>query len=307
DIDHLTWLITWIGGICLLLAEGVLFYSAVRFRRRGARPARYSTGEVWSQARWVLIPVMVVVALDLLIDVANASAWHEIKGSIPRSHCRVRIVGQQFAWHFTLAGRDEEFDTDDDVRTVGELHVPAYTDVNFELQARDVLHSFWVPSLRLKQDAVPGRTIPGWFRALETGSYDIACAEICGAGHSLMSARLVVHDPDEYGRWIRERSSGTKAPLTVQQLMTDRGCFACHSTDGSRLVGPTYQDLFGRETRVFTDGRERTLQVDEEYLRRSILDPQADIVQGYPPTMPAQQNLSEAELALILEYLKSCR
>lgn len=206
EMDHLTLLITWLGLGCLLVAEGVLLYSLVRFRRRGPGRPLYLTGEGWAQARWVLIPVLLVALLDFYIDAQNHGVWAQIKERLPSAGESVRVVGRQFSWTFIYPGPDGRLDTDDDFQKVNELHVPVDTDVTFELQARDVVHSLWIPALRLKQDAVPGRTIRGWFRAQRTGRFDIACAEICGVGHSLMAARLEVHPEEEYRRWVAENA-----------------------------------------------------------------------------------------------------
>jgi cytochrome c oxidase subunit 2 len=205
-MDQLTLLITWLGLGCLLVAEGVLLYSLVRFRRRDRGRPLYLTGEGWVQARWVLIPVLLVALLDFYIDAQNHGVWAQIKEHLPSAGESVRVVGRQFSWTFIYPGPDGRLDTDDDFQKVNELHVPVDTDVTFELQARDVVHSLWIPALRLKQDAVPGRTIRGWFRAQRTGRFDIACAEICGVGHSLMAARLEVHPEEEYRRWVAENA-----------------------------------------------------------------------------------------------------
>ncbi len=304
ELDNLTMLITVISVVCLILAEAVLFYALVRYRKHPGGHSRYLTGEGWAQARWVLLPVLVVVALDFLIDVQNTRVWNDIKtSSAPSSGYPVRIIGQQFAWTFVHPGPDAQLDTPDDVTTVGELHVPLMYDVAFELQARDVLHSFWVPNLRLKQDALPGRTIQGWFRAEKTGTYDIACAEICGGGHSLMGARLVVSKKEDLNAWLASKS----APLGPGEKMLDaKGCLACHSTDGTKRVGPSFQGLWGRQETVLTNGVERQVAVDEAYVKHSLDDPTADVVKGFPPVMPSQAGkLNDEEFAQLIEFLKS--
>jgi cytochrome c oxidase subunit 2 len=204
DIDALALVITIIVGVAFLIAEGVLVVSVLRFRRRPGRPARHITGSTWRQARWVVIPVLLVVVADVFIDLRTSGAWERIKQAMPEPELAVRITGQQFAWVITYPGRDGVLGTGDDVQLVNELHVPVDRTVLFALEARDVLHSFWVPSLRLKQDAVPGRTIQGWFKAIRPGQYDIACAELCGVAHGVMKATLRVHSSEDWARWSRE-------------------------------------------------------------------------------------------------------
>lgn len=307
EIDRLTVLITVLGVACLLIAEACLFYAVVRFRKGAAPRASFITGDRWAQARWVILPVLLVCVLDFFIDVRNAHAWHAIKEYLPKPGMRVRITGEQFAWTFTYAGRDGELGTRDDVKSVGELHVPVDTDVVFELQAKDVLHSLWVPALRLKQDAVPGRTIAGWFRATRTGRYDIGCAQLCGTGHSRMAATLVVEYPQDFDAWMGRQLAPTYSS-PGERLAKEKGCLGCHTTDGTVRVGPTWKGLLGRRETVLTDGHERELPVDDAYLRRSMLRPGADIVKGFPNLMPSQEGkLTDAEMGQIIDYMKTLR
>jgi cytochrome c oxidase subunit 2 len=157
-----------------------------------------------------MIPVIIVVLLDCFIDAKTHTTWVLIKGGTPKADQTVRIVAQQYYYSFTLAGADGELDTADDITTINELHVPVDANVIFELEAKDMLHSLWVPALRLKQDALPGRTITGWFNATTPGEYEIACAELCGVGHSAMRATLLVHTTDSFDRWQAEEL----APVT---------------------------------------------------------------------------------------------
>jgi cytochrome c oxidase subunit 2 len=206
-IDSLGLMITIIVGICLLIAEIVLLIAVIRFRRKEDRPAAYIRGECWKQLKWIILPVLVVAALDLFIDAKTHATWVLIKGGVPPADQTVRVVAQQYYYSFTHAGPDGQLDTADDIETINEWHVPVDANVVFELEAVDVLHSLWIPVLRLKQDALPGRTITGWFNATKPGDYEIACAELCGAGHSIMRATLHVHTPEQFEQW-RAAESG---------------------------------------------------------------------------------------------------
>ncbi|MBT9584345.1 cytochrome c oxidase subunit II [bacterium] len=306
EIDQLTWLITAITFVCLVIAEGFLLVAAFRFRRGANRKARYITGEAWKQARYVLIPVLLIVALDFYIDIKNAHAWTEIKQTLPTSGMQVGITAEQFLWTFSYPGEDTRLGTSDDL-TSDELHIPVGTNVTYQLQAKDVLHSLWIPAMRLKQDALPGRTEKGWMQATEMGTFDIACAEICGEGHSKMAARLVVQNRDEYQQWLHQLKAGGKE-RSPEELMRVKGCFGCHSLDGTPLVGPTYKGLFGRQETVITDKAERVIEVDEAYLRKSILEPNADVVKKFPPAMPdLSDKLSPEEVDQIVNFLKTVK
>jgi cytochrome c oxidase subunit 2 len=137
--------------------------------------------------------------------------WYNVKQQLPEPYETVRIVGQQWAWSFVHPGADHELRTADDIKTVDELHVEVGKVYHFKLEARDVIHSFSVPVFRLKQDAVPGRVITGWFEATETGTHDIQCAEICGIGHGVMGAQIVIESPERHAAWVAEQSPITLA------------------------------------------------------------------------------------------------
>jgi cytochrome c oxidase subunit 2 len=302
SIDQLMWLITVLGIPCLIIAETVLFIALARGRKQ-LRAAGHIKGNTWSQLRWVVVPVIIVLCLDLFIDARNAQAWHAIKESLPKQGLHVRITAQQFSWSATYAGPDGVFDTPDDVHLSGEVHVPVDTDVIFDLQSRDVLHSLWVPALRLKQDAVPGRTIHGWFRATTCGHYDIACAQLCGPGHTRMGGAVVVDSAAEFAMLMSRQRSTTAGPgAAIAQKM---GCVGCHSTDGSTLVGPSWKGLYGHPVTVTTNGADRTVTADDAYLERSIREPAADVVKGFPNVMPSfKGRLSDSDVKQLVDYIK---
>lgn len=315
SMDSLIVLITVLTGIGLVVSELVLVYALVRYRRRRAPRAAYLTGEGWNQTRWVLMPVLLVLGTDLYIDLRTHDTWQEVKGQLPPADVNVRLTGQQFTWMVTYAGMDGKLDTGDDFQKAGDLRVPVEANVVFALEARDVLHSFWVPALRLKQDAVPGRTIHGWFRATTTGAFDVACAELCGPGHTLMKSTLHVLPRAEYDAWIasggEDQVAAGAAPLSAdaaagKALLGAKGCTGCHSVDGSALIGPSYQGMYGRQETVVEGATERTVTVDEAYLRRSILEPAAQVVKGYQPVMPPMAGLlTDAEVGQIIAYLQT--
>lgn len=212
SINALILLIAVVVGFWWLLAEGALFWLIFRFRQRKGSPTQYITGEEKHLKRWISIPHLLVIVCDLFLIVAAVRVWMNVKQTMPPTDQTVRIISQQWAWSFVLPGADGALDTADDVRTVDELRVQANTTYRFELQSRDVLHSFSVPAFRLKQDAIPGRTIAGWFRSERPGAYDIQCAEICGMGHGLMAARIIVEpEPSGAGASVRTRAPETAA------------------------------------------------------------------------------------------------
>jgi cytochrome c oxidase subunit 2 len=199
-LDSVYWLIFYIVGFWFLLAEGVLLYFVVRYRRKANRRASYVSGETLRQASWILIPGAIVFLLDLGIDYAGAIAYNRFK-DIPAADLVVEVKAKQFAWELKYPGPDGRLDTADDFSVPGELHVPVDKKIRLVLKAEDVLHAFFVPELRLKQDMIPGRSIPAWFEATKTGTYEIACAELCGFGHHMMRGFLVIHSESAYNAW----------------------------------------------------------------------------------------------------------
>jgi cytochrome c oxidase subunit 2 len=163
-----------------------------------------------------------------------------------------------------------------------------------------VLHSFYIPAFRIKEDCVPGMETYLWFTARQTGSFDIFCTEYCGLGHSGMIARVQVDEPSAFDEWYKtaQAASGGGA-----QLLKDKGCLGCHSTDGTPKIGPTLKGIYGRKVVVLTGGKERTITADGDYIRRSILDPGADVVKGFPAIMP-KLPLTKEELDAIEDYLE---
>lgn len=202
DIDGLILLVTILTGFWFLLAQGMFFWLIFRFRAKEGVPAQYLTGKEKHVERWITIPHYLIIVCDIVIIAAAIKVWVEVKQHMPAADEQVRVVGQQWAWTFVHPGADGKLDTPDDIVTTDDLHVQVGKTYHFLLESKDVLHSFSVPVFRLKQDAVPGRTITGWFKAVKTGSYDIQCAEICGIGHGVMNGRIHIETAVEHQAWV---------------------------------------------------------------------------------------------------------
>lgn len=201
DIDQVILIIGVITGVWFVLTEGMFFWLLWRFRYREGVPARYITGKEKELKRWINIPHALIILCDMVIIVAAVKVWYNVKQDMPPADHEIRIVAQQWAWSFQHPGPDGKLDTEDDIKTVDELHVEADKVYHFNLEARDVMHDFSVPVWRLKQDAVPGRVIRGWFKPTLAGEFDIQCAEMCGIGHGIMGARVHVHGADAFKAW----------------------------------------------------------------------------------------------------------
>jgi len=211
SIDHLFILIAVIVGFWLIAAETMMFALVFKFRAKNGRPTQYITGDEQHLKRWISIPHFLVILCDIVIIIAAITVWYNIKQVMPPADATVRVIGQQWAWSFQQPGPDGVLDTADDIRTVGELHVVVNTTYHFELMSRDVVHSFAIPAFRLKQDALPGRTIAGWFRPNRVGIYDIQCTQMCGIGHALMAGRVIVETPQDHAAWLIRNSNPAMA------------------------------------------------------------------------------------------------
>lgn len=205
-IDMVILLVTVLTGFWFTLTAGMFFYLLVRFRAKDGVKAQYLTGDEKAIKKFITIPHAIIIVCDVLIIVAAVYVWYTVKQKLPEADSTVRVISQQWAWTFVHPGPDNELDTADDIRTIDELHIEVGKTYHYRLASRDVLHDFSVPVFRLKQDAVPGREIVGWFEATETGEYDIQCAEICGIGHGIMVARLFVESPEAHAAWVAANS-----------------------------------------------------------------------------------------------------
>jgi cytochrome c oxidase subunit 2 len=204
DIDGVFWLIFYITTVWFFITEGLILYFVLRYRRRPGQRAAYVRGDKLSELAWLLVPLAIVIVLDFWIDVRGAEVWAKIKGQMPESDLRLQVTGKQFNWEIVYPGPDGKLGTADDLQLDNELHVPAGKIVRIVLKSKDVIHSFFLPNLRLKQDMVPGREIQAWFEATKPGKYEMPCAELCGFGHSGMNGWLFVHTAQEYEKWVKE-------------------------------------------------------------------------------------------------------
>lgn len=216
EIDFLITEVAVIVGVWLVAAEILFFYFIIKYRARDGQRADYISGDEPRMRKWLVFPVLLVFLCDIFLIVGALKTWSHIKIELPAADVVVKVIAQQWAWTFVHPGGDGMLDTADDIITIDELHVEVDKVYHFKLESRDVVHCFSVPVFRLKQDAIPGRTITGWFEAIETGTYDIQCAEICGIGHGVMAARIVIDSVEQHAAWI-DRSSTSANQMALYQ------------------------------------------------------------------------------------------
>jgi cytochrome c oxidase subunit 2 len=278
----------------------VTLFFVVRYRRRseGDAPPRL-TAPPWLEAIFVSVPLTL-----FLVWGAVGFADYEWAHVAPRGALDVYVVGKQWMWKFAWPDGGSD---------INVLRVPVGRPIRLLITSRDVIHSFFVPAFRLKQDAVPGRYTEIWFEAKKPGRYPVYCAEFCGLDHSQMSATVEVLSEADFERW-RQDSAGLRVAQGLvpggmaehgRSVAADKGCLKCHTLDGTAHIGPTWLGLYGREETLMTGQR---VVADEGYLTESMMDPGAKIVLGFLPVMPSfQGQLTPAEVASLLELIKSLR
>ena len=204
-IDRIYYVILVLTAVAFVIVEAGLLWFAIQYRARPGRKAYYTHGNVTAEIVWTAVPAVTVVILGIM----SAPVWNRIKGrdSVPPDAVPVGVRGQQFEWQVTYPGADGQLGSDDDFTVRNQLHVVVNRPTVVRLTAEDVIHSFFVPAFRLKQDAVPGMEINVWFEPTQTGRYELACAELCGLGHYRMRAFVDVHTEEDYQRWLAEQTS----------------------------------------------------------------------------------------------------
>lgn len=204
EIDKLFYFISIPVGLAFFITLIVFLYPLFKNRYREGQKAKYVKGVGWKQLKWILAAMLLIGVSDIIILFAEKDAWHQIEETLPKEDFKVAITGRQWSWTITYPGKDGILYTGDDVMKTNELHVPINGVVHLDIKSLDVLHSVFIPNVRIKQDALPGRTITRWFEATKTGQYDIACAEICGLAHANMKGTLYVDTQEQFLAYLNE-------------------------------------------------------------------------------------------------------
>ncbi len=311
SVDHLHYFVitvTMVSATAIGIAALLLF---VVYRRRSESQ---TTPIVKPRAIHEVLFVGTPLAFFLAFFFIGFPLFVELQ-TPPKDALDVYVEAKQWMWKYAYPGGPNAIDV---------LRVPAGRNVRLLLTSRDVIHSFFVPDFRLKQDVLPGRYTQTWFRADAPGQHQILCAEYCGAGHSSMLAELWVLRPEEFDSWLAEQRRGElraaqdSAPVPQEnadprsvlakegeRVAAQYGCFKCHTIDGTAHIGPTWVDLYMKR-QLLADGR--TVIVDEAYITRHMMDPRSGLAIGFQPVMPTfQGRISPPDTAAIVEFIKSLR
>ncbi len=293
QVDDLFFFITFLSAFFFLVVTGLLAVFIVRYRRR--RPDEVTpriTENFRLEIVWTVVPL-------LLVMVVFFWGFHSfmMASVAPADSLEIQVTAKRWLW---------QFEYPNGTRTINELHLPVGKPVKLVMSSDDVIHSFFVPSFRLKTDVLPNRYTELWFTPTREGLHTLFCAEYCGRGHSDMSGKIWVDSEAKYQDWLENGDQTTQLMPRAQLgalLYTNRGCATCHSLDGSRGQGPSFKGVFGEQQRM-TDGK--TFLVDENFIRTSILQPQAEIREGYTGIMPTFQGvLRDREILALIEFIKS--
>jgi cytochrome c oxidase subunit 2 len=286
----------YIVTICIMLLALITFlmvYFVVRYRREKHPKPVDIEGSTWLEITWTVIPTLIVLSMFYY-----GLTGFEFLKKVPPGAMTVKVVARQWSWLFQYENGIQD----------PELRVPVGKPIKLLLTSQDVIHGFYIPAFRIKQDVVPGMTNYLWFQPTQAGTFDVMCSQYCGLEHSHMLTKIVVLPQEEFTKWYQSRKGevAAKGPPLGSQFYQVKGCVACHSTDGSPRVGPTFKGLLGKKEEVTSAGKKETVVVDEAFVRKFISEPNVVHIEGYPPIMPKISMTNEERTALV-DYIKSLR
>ena len=290
-----------IAGISMILLTGLtllMIYFIFRYNKKKNKEAVQIEGNTKLEVIWTVIPVILVLAMFYF----GWAGWNPMTKA-PKDALNITSTARM--WSFSFKYENGKVSPD--------LIIPVNTPVKINLVSLDVIHSLFIPAFRVKSDMIPGREKMMWFLPQREGEYDLYCAEYCGLQHSYMQANVKVLSKEDYTLWYTDTAavanvSKESAPgAEGLKIMINQGCNACHSSDGTKIIGPSYLNLYGEKQVVIRDGKEVTVTVDDEYIKRAIFGPNSEIVKGYPRDLMQsyKESLSEDDIVKIIEYMKS--
>jgi cytochrome c oxidase subunit 2 len=281
-----------LGSIALAAVFATICFLSIKYRRRDGQRAQEAPASSSSLlATLILVPIAVVVMLFV-------GGWHRyIDLTTPPVRApEIKVVASTAGWQFHYPNGV----------TDSVLHLPAGRSTRLKLTSDDYIHGFYLPAFRLEQVAVPGRYTRAWVKPDRAGSFYLQCAKYCGAVHSQSTVPVLVYEPEAYDEYMAELEAATKPPGALGlEVYIRQACSTCHTIDGSKSTGPTFKGLYAKKEKL-QDGS--TVEVDEEYLRESIVDPKAKLVDGFQPVMqPYEEILTKVEIDAVIDYLKSLK
>jgi len=284
-------------GISLVFLVGITFgmiYFSIKYNKKKHPKAEPTVENTKLEIAWTVIPTLLVLGMFYY-------GWvgYRPMRAIPENAITVKVTGKMWSWTFEY--ENGKWDT--------LLYVPINKPVKLNLFSSDVVHSLYIPAFRVKEDVVPGINNQMWFKAERLGKYDILCAEYCGLRHSYMMSKVVVLPEVEYTAWYNTKEKVDINALPGELAMKKIGCNACHTTDGTRLVGPSYKGLYESMRKVVVDGKTIEVKADETYIINSIRKPNSQVVEGYPKGVMIEykEQITDEELKQMVDYIKTLK
>ena len=294
NVDNVMYFIAGVSVFMLVLVTFLMIFFVVKYSSKRNPTAENIEGNLPLEIIWTVIPTILVLAMFYY-------GWigFKIMRNPPKDAMPVKVTARMWSWSFTYENGQNS----------GELNVPLNRPVKLIIVSEDVIHSLFIPAFRIKEDAVPGMETYLWFNPDKTGTYDLFCSEYCGAGHHSMISKVNVMSQDDFSKWY-EKKEEAAVPQVQDTLviMKKNGCLNCHTMDGTVEIGPSFKGIFGKKIEVITNGKEHEVVVDNEYLKRSMLEPEADVVKGFDSIMPSQKGvLTDEEIEAIINYIKDLK
>jgi len=277
----------------LVSITAVMIYFVIRYRKSKNPKASNIHGNNKLEIIWTVIPTILVLIMFYF-------GWMGYKPmrEVPDDAIPIKVIGQMWSWSYEY----------ENGKISDKLVVPLNKAVRLDLFSRDVLHSFYIPAFRIKEDVVPGGDNYMWFIAQEEGTYDVFCAEYCGERHAYMLSKVEVIPEKNYLAWL-ETSDVPEGEHPGLTILKRNACISCHSLNGTTLVGPTFKGIYGRKEMVLEGGQEYELTVDDGYITKSIYEPNLQVVEGFNPGLMIsyKEQVNEDDLKQIIEYLKTLK
>jgi cytochrome c oxidase subunit II len=285
-----------IFSIAFIFIVGItafMIYTVIHFSRKKGKQARQFTGSTTLEIVWTVIPIIIVLAMFQI-------GWKGFATmrKVPADALKITAIGRMWQWEFDYGNGMKSKD----------LVVPLNKPVRVDLKSLDVNHSLFIPAFRVKEDVIPGYQNYLWFIPTNVGEYEILCTEYCGLLHSSMLAKARVLEQADYEKWFTDfKTAAAKPEADGYLLIRNTGCIACHSLDGSKLVGPSFKGLYGTSRIVTRDGKQVTVTADENYINNSIYNPDSEVVTGFPKgVMKSYKDiLKEDDAKIIIDYFKT--
>jgi cytochrome c oxidase subunit II len=299
DVDKTFLIIFYVAVFFLVGITATMIYFVFRYNKKRSPKSEHIEGNLTIEIVWTIIPLILVS----IMFVYGWTNWKTMK-SPPKNAFAITSTARMWSWSFSYPNG----------KITDTLFVPINKPVIINVTSADVIHSLYIPAFRIKQDAVPGNKNFLWFIAEKPGTYNIFCAEYCGLRHAYMTSGVVVMQQKAFDKWYKDTTavvavSTGKKTLPGMSLIRQNGCVACHSVDGTKIVGPSFKGIYGEKTIVLVNGAEQQVTVDDNYIHESVLEPNAKVVKGFPQGQMQSYKgiLTEDQIKQIAEYIKSLK